>query len=236
MKKVFVIISLLITISFINTNNVLANEIFYVNKNNVEFSKEEYEFLSFMFWDGCQELFTQDDYENFIKSDIMDGEIKISTNEGIMPLSTIYEQQDRTLKIVSSCTTNCVVSVTLTWKNIPAIKSYDVMGAYLENTALLNTPTTTVTSSNETYMQTFTNGFGVSIKLPNINSTITINQNFKVNKSGNVYASYQHAMRAISLENSKNYTLSKQGYGKVFKFSGSAISTYDQMTGVEISL
>ena len=40
----------------------------------------------------------------------------------------------------------------------------------------------------------------------------------------------------ISLSNSQNYTFSRSGYGGVFKFSGTALTTYDKMKGVSISL
>lgn len=58
--------------------------------------------------------------------------------------------------------------------------------------------------------------------LPKYDSAPVINQTFKVSKGGTVYASYQHAMRNIFLADSKNYTLSKAGYGEVFKFAGTA--------------
>lgn len=36
------------------TSHVQAKEVYYVNQNNVEFTKEEYDFISYMFWDGAQ--------------------------------------------------------------------------------------------------------------------------------------------------------------------------------------
>ena len=77
-------------------------------------------------------------------------------------------------------------------------------------------------------------GFGVSIGLPKYGSSMIINQTYRVNKGGTIYASYQHAKSTISLANSKNYTLSHAGFGGVFKFSGVAVNIYDQMSGVSI--
>ena len=52
----------IIWISFIvfviQLQNVSAKEILYQNENGVSFAKEEYEFLSKMFWDGCQDIMT----------------------------------------------------------------------------------------------------------------------------------------------------------------------------------
>lgn len=236
MKKNILIVTLLMLVFFINLNNVFAKETYFVNDNGVSFSKEEYDFLTQLFWDGCQKLFSNSDYDHFINSDIMNGELNVKINNVIMPMSTLHETNSKIFKIATSCNSNCLVSVTLTWKVYPNIRSYDVMGAYLENTTLLNSPITTITNSVETYIQKFNNGFGVSLKLPTGKTDIIVNQVFKVSKGGHVYASYQHAKNSISLDNSKKYTLSKQGYGGVFKFSGTAVNVYDQMRGIDIAV
>lgn len=218
--------------------NASAKE-FYKNDYGVTLNKEEYDFLSFMFWDGCQELITKSDYEKFINSDIMQGELDSKIYEEPMTRATSFENDNRSFKISKSCTINCFVSVTLTWKSNPNIRSYDVMGAYLDNTSLENNPTmvikSTSGSSNITDIKKANNGFGVSMLLPSGNN-IVINQNFRVSKGGTVYASYQHAKSNITLGNSKNYTFSKAGYGQVFKFNGTAASVYDKFNGITISL
>lgn len=235
---------LTILCSILFTTNVYAKDIYYENKNGITFTKEEYDFLNFMFWDGSQEFMTITDYNKFINSGIMYGDIKsdeyVEKNTRIVPYSTIVNLPDNKLSIVSSCTSDCFISVTLQWKRNPAIKSYDVIGAYLDNTSLKSSPTTTIstrtttTTSNE--IKQFNNGFGVSVGLPKYGDNMVINQTFKVAKQGTVYASYQHATRSISLNDSKNYTLSRKGYGGVFNFSGTAANTYDNMNGVSISL
>ena len=83
MKK-GLIIPLLLFIFFISSNNVFASDIYFVNDNNVSFSKEEYDFLTKLYWDGCQNLFTTSDYSRFVKSNIMNGELSVKTNEAIM--------------------------------------------------------------------------------------------------------------------------------------------------------
>lgn len=237
MKKFFV---LAIFTSCLFMSNVSAKDIYYTNNNGVSFNKEEFDFLGNFFWNGVQDLLSKEDYQNFILSDIMNGDIEIETYHEIMTRGTYFEDANRDLKISKSCSSNCYISVTLTWKNNPTIRSYDVIGAYLENTELVNTPTTVVLNSGATVnskeIKKTSTGFGVSIKLPTYGNSLIVNQTYRVKKGGHVYASYQHAMKNISLTNSKNYTISKSGYGKVFNFSGTAVSTYDRMNGVNISV
>lgn len=241
MKKKFLLSTCLFSM-FLLTTDVQAKEVYFVNQNNVKFTKEEYDFISYMFWDGAQENMDLDDYNNFINSDIMNGDLDSNIYYDIpLTRATSIEEANKTLKIVKSCSSNCFVSVTLTWKKFPTVKSYDVIGAYLDGTSLVNNPATSITT-NGTITTTYkdikksNNGFGVSVKLPTYGTSMIINQSFRVNKGGTVYASYQHAIKNISLSNSQNYTFSRSGYGGVFKFSGTALTTYDKMKGVSISL
>lgn len=237
-KKKYLLLTILCSMLF--TSNISAKEIYYENKNGVVFTKEEYDFLSYMFQDGSQELMTKNDYNSFIKSEIMAGDIKSDEYIGIIPYATSIDTPIKKLSIVASCNTDCLISTTLKWKGTPGVKSYDVIGAYLENTILQNRPTTTISTSlntsNSNEIKQFNNGFGVSVALPRYGENIVINQTFRVAKQGTVYSSYQHATKTINLQDSKNYTLSKTGYGGVFNFSGTAANTYDRMNGVSISL
>lgn len=238
MRKGIYVLALLVFLSFVS--NVSAKELYYENNYDVGFTKEEYDFMTFMFWEGSQDLMTSNDYDKLIKSNIMNGTLESKVYEAPLTRATTVEDNNRTLKISKSCSTTCFISVTNIWKNSPTVRSYDVIGAILENTILQNTPSTTVTFTggtvNSKEIKYFDNGFGVSIKLPTSGNSLVVNQNFRVSSGATVYASYQHAKSEISLANSKNYTLSKAGYGGVFNFSGIASSTYDRMNGVSISL
>lgn len=196
--------------------------------------------LSDFYWENCQELMKPEDYERFIESNIMNGEIDIVYLNPTSTRSSSITTPKKTLKIAKSCSSNCAISVTATWKSNPAVRSYDVIGAYLENTKLVSTPFTTVVSSatNKIFddVQKFTNGFGVSVKIPSSGANVTINQSYRVTKGGKVYASYQHATKNVSLEASKLYSISTTGYGHVFSFMGSVSNSYDRMNGVSISL
>lgn len=233
---------LLFTCLTVNINSIKALETFYKNKNGVTLTKEEYNFLSQMYWDGYQSLMTLDDYEGFKKSKVMNGQVEIKElnfNNYFIPNGTSISYSDRTLKIFKSCSSTCLISVTLQWNGNPGIKSYDVMGAYIENTSLVDTPTTLLVSNDSTTTITdlnkTNNGIGSSFKLPN-GSNIKINQTFRVNQGGHVYASYQHAKSSSTLAKSKDYTFSKFGYGGVFKFSSSSANIYDAMPGVDIEV
>jgi hypothetical protein len=234
-KRLFALAIIAICTIFV-IPEVKAAELYYKNDNGVILTKDEYDFFSYMFWEGSQELITKEDYSRFVKSNIMYGELGDSIYTEMQTRATSIETNNRTLKIVKSCNSDCLISVTLTWKNNPTIKSYDVMGAYLENTQLVNSPKTVIGSTSYTDIKTFNNGFGVSMLLPKYDAAPVINQTFRVAKGGTIYASYQHSMRNISLADSKNYTLSKTGYGGVFNFYSTAANTYDRMNGVSINL
>lgn len=239
MKRKILLLTILVAL-FSMPKIVKAKECYYENNNGVCFDKVEYQFLSKMYWEGSQDLFTKEDYQKFINSDLLKGELVTVISPSVVPLSSSVSDNDKTVKISKVCTTECYISITATWSKVPPTRSYDVIGARLEGTSLLNTPITTVTSSTQkstsNNIKKFNNGFGVSVSLPGTGVDIIVNQTFKTTKGGTVYASYQHAKSIISLANSQNFTISALGYGKVFKFSGTAANIYDRMYGVSITL
>ncbi len=237
-KRKLLILSLLAFTIF--SSKVSAKENFYTNKNNVTFTEQEYTFLTKMYWEGSQDLFTQENYNDFINSNIMNGEFEMFIYEPITLRSTSITDSSKTLKISKSCSTSCLISVTSSWNKIPSVRSYDIIGARFENTSLINTPTTTIISSGSTSygtdLQLSSNGFGVTAKLPTTGTNIVINQTYKVNKGGTVYASYQHAKMTVTLNDSKKYSISSAGYGKVFRFDYAVTNKYDAMNGVSIAV
>ena len=243
MKKILLV--LLVSIIGFNCLSVSAkeNEYYYTNEQGVNFTQEEYEFLTKLYWDDYPKIMTQQDYENFKDLNILGQDITVkvideSDNKN-NTRSTFHETGSKRLKIATTCSSNCYHSVTLTWKTNPIIRSYDVIGAYFNGVSLVNTPTTQVIANNSTSFATnlkrATNGIGTSFKLPS-GSNITINQTFSTTKGGTVYASYQHATSNTTLSTSQNYTFSTLGYGRVFLFSGSARNIYDAMNGVDITI
>lgn len=235
------IISLLLCSSF-NLIEVSAKSNYYINENGVEFSKAEYDFLTKMYWDGYQEIMTQNDYNDFKESNIINGKFNSKTityNDSVITRGTTHSTANKTLKIATSCSSNCRVSVVLTWINNPTIRSYDVIGARLSGVTLQSTPTTRVASSSSTSfsnnIRQQTNGFGTSILLPS-GSNIILNQDYYVSKGGTIYASYQHARKSTTLAISQMFNISSSGYGGVFSFYDDATDVYDAMNGVNISV
>lgn len=244
-KRKIVFISLMLLQLIIPFNIINAEEIYYINDNNVELTKEEYDFLSKFYWEGYQDNMTEEDYQEFVDSNIMDGEFQsveriYYDTTSAMLYSSSHQTSSKLIKMSSSCYTNCTISVVVTWSTVPKVKSYDVIGARLSGISLIKhnqtTAETTTSTNTSTEIQKLSDGFGVSIKIPSSGSDYVISQKYIVSKGGTVYASYQHATSTISLANSKKYTISSSGYGGVFSFTGTAASVYDQMGGVSLTV
>lgn len=236
-----IILLLLLLFPFVS---VQAEEFTFINDNNVSLNQKEYDFIINMFYDGYQNIITENDYNNiFADSEMVNAKIEKNEIENYDFIrATYHETQSKKFAISKACTSDCLITLVANWKKNPTIRSYDVIGAYLDGTSLVSTfiPTTsavnTASSNHSNEMVTSSNGFGVSVKLPTGGSGMTISQYFKVSNCGTVYGSYQHATANISLANSKKYSISRTGYGGVFSFQSSVRDYYDAMNGVSISL
>lgn len=232
---------LLLVLILIAPNLVFAKEVYFKNNNNVTLTKKEYDYIVERFSENYPYIMTQKDYNNLINDEYLNGKIQIVTsNNSINPLATYYETGSKSIKITSVCVSNrCNITVVTQWFKVPTITSYDVIGARFANTSLINSPNTVAyTKTNTIYSteaQKFSNGFGVSIKIPS-GTGLEINQYFDTKPEGKVYASYQHAKSNISLANSKKYKIATGGLGNVFSFDSSVKDKYDGMGGVSLSL
>lgn len=244
------ILILLIMLSITYSFTVVSaeeNNVYFTNENGVSLTKEEYDFLTKMYWDGYQKIMTQEEYRNFNDNDIMHGEFnkkKIIVDDNPLTRGSFHSTAAKSIEIATSCleSPDCFVSIVATWLGSPVVRSYDVMGCYLSRVSLTSVPVTRVSSKDDTYftnddkdLQTFDNGYGTSFKLPT-GSNVIINQDFYVSKGGRVFASYQHAREDITYKVSKDYTISKIGYGGVFEFGKEGKEVYDQMNGVDIAV
>lgn len=247
MKKLVVFIG--ICILNICLLNVYADEVFYTNGNNVDFTREEYDYYSDMYWEGFQENVTQDmldtvNYYGFIGLPVTytiydeDDQLHMG-NMGLDPQSMLHETTSKRLAMAKTCTNSqCSIVVTLTWKKQPNIKSYDVIGALLYgNLNLIGEPDTwlgysggTLFYGDEYYVG---DGFGTSVKVQNSTTYMQIAQSYIVNGTGTLYASYQHATQNITKATSQKYTVGYGGYGGVFHFYGAAVGKFDHMGGVD---
>lgn len=246
MKRKIILILILFSSFFCSMNLVYAqsNEIYYVNPNNVEFNKIQYDFFSKMFWDGYQQYVSLEEFDMVSTLGLFNAPVEsqvvtiYASNDSMFRTSTITEKL-RTLTISKSCTSECFVSLVVKWNGIPTIKSYDVFGARVVNSSLLKINNALVSGYNYSKIySTFQrngDGFGYSIEIPNTNN-ITVSVSFTTLLNGIAYGSYQHAMSNLSFSNSQLYTIGAGGYGGVFKFYGAAIGKYDNANGVNILL
>ncbi len=234
-KILFVLLVVLVGIKTVN-----AEENYYVNSYGVAFTKEEYEFFTEMYFDGYQEYMTHDDFNYFDKSEMhVNNVVTNYSYPTIIPMAESVTGTKKTLKIskVDSGSDPKIV-VVAEWFQPPTTKSNDVIGARFVGTDLLELPGTNLLNKNGSKfyenIDRQNNGFGQTVLISGTNISLT--QTYKVRKGGTVYASYQHAKQVISTVNSRKYTISADGYGGVFKLSGTAVSVYDNSQGVSMSV
>lgn len=188
---------------------------------------------------------TQDEYNEFIESKIMEGEIQIAYSDNsnmYMPAAEVtHPELGRTIKLSSSCSgTACFMGITLSWSDNPSPRSYDLIGSLVQNTNIVSRGSSTLYYSGgnvgSTEQRYQTNALSSTYKLPSSGSNIRIVETFTVANSGKVIASYQHAKQNISLATSRNFNFSTSGYGAVFAFHSGAGAYYDGALGVYLIL
>ena len=89
MKKIIFMCLLFLTLS-IQAN---AKDIYYTNEMNVAFSKEEYDFVSSILFDGYQKTMTEEEFNNIFLDNTIHSEIrKVQSNyaDGIVPMASSY--------------------------------------------------------------------------------------------------------------------------------------------------
>ena len=222
-----------------------TNNIYYTNQNGINLTEKEYNLVKNMFDEHFVEIMNQEDYEHISRLDVNNRQVELTIKEPDYiqsRTSSFVETQGKKLVIGKSCYGNgCAIIMTNTWKYVPKVKSYDVIGAMFSNTSL----------SSDGYVTTFkfdgvnhtcnnyvkkSDGIGCSYKLDSkATQEFYTYMNFDVYPNGLVYGSYQHATSSVTLSQSKNYTFHINGYGNVFLFNTTkAKDSYDGMDGVSI--
>lgn len=176
------------------------------------------------------------------------------TENNISPTATYHTTSYKNIEIYTSQTgTNTyLIYVTNNWLINPRVKSYDVMAMRVDDATIssgtqsgvqfytTNGITDAVNYSYQgTNMVLSSNGFGISMNLVDAASGFTCEIQAIVTATSQwatVYGSYQHAMTAVTLAQSKAYTISHNGYGKVINFATAVQNDYDNMRGVSIEL
>lgn len=224
------------------TESVNAQEIFYKNNNGVILTEHEYKFISNMYWEGYQEYLTLKEFNEIKELNLFDKSIQKESKEIIdYPITrgSSVTSNLRTLTIAKSCSDTCMVTLVNKWNGTPTIKSYDVFGARVTGVSILDVRNTLVSGKN--YAKSYSNpkktssGFGYSVQVPNAENLKT-SVTFITTKGGRIYGSYQHAMQNTTESISKQYSIEVGGYGKVFQFTGTARSIYENSPGVDIEV
>lgn len=235
-KKVLVIFFF----SFAMISNVLA-EPYYENDNGVQFSEDEYNFISALYGEYKTEVMTLNQYNKLKENNIFGQEIITISDDSQISLLTEHETPHKKLTLSYACGTKCTIVSHLFWKVVPATKSYDLYGTYLENTGEIDELFSVMhVNGSITYPVEYkinSAGASATYKLPDSISNTNdffLDFEFMVAQQGKIYVSYQHADSAVSLANSRLYNFSYNGYGHVFAFNQSVRSHYDDMGGLKI--
>ena len=143
----------------------------------------------------------------------------------------------------------------LTWKIIPATRSFDVIAfrgqgmRVIENSEMgaqyywVNDVRNVISYAyNGTNIRKRDLGYGISMNLVNgsdVNGYVLYTSAiFEKTASGTayVYGSYQHATENVTLSESQNYNISGAGLGNVIYFYGNTVTKYDNMPGVYVTI
>lgn len=252
MRKVKITLIAIIALVVLAGKNVYAKDIYYTNSSGVSFTKEEYDFFTYMTWDGYQEYVTQDMVDEIQGKTIHDPDVKkvslcpstkkASGNVASTRSSNLEVTTDtKSLTLGKYCTPYfCRVMMDLLWFDEPYIKSHDVVGSLLDGPTRLTNPTTLVATPSTTASHLAavydTDGFGTVVKLPDTTEQIHITQSYMYSGTGVIYYTYQHSMFTISLANAQLFNIDIIGYGNVLDFYGAATGFYDAMPGVYVEV
>ena len=239
MKKIFY---LLIVLGGTLTLNVNAEEYFYKNKNGILLNENEYKFFKDFYTENYIDYITEDIYNDFLNNGFFDKKVFSTEYNGsnLLTRGAVHETNSKLIRMSKVCSSHCKISIVAKWKKSPVVRSYDLIGVYLEGGNFENISYAKLFSDGTCVENTETkktdNALSTTIKLPTKGNSLEIIQSFDVKKSRIIYSSYQHAKKSISLANSRKFSFSKYGYGNVYLFDESVRSYYDAMQGVSISL
>ena len=239
MKKYLYLSFIFVCSLFIGLITVNAQDYYYINDNGVTFTKNQYDFITKMYFEGYQAYMTQEDMNYF--NDIKMVPENVESKEYVemyhgeySTKATTHETQSKILKISKL---NKTFAISCAWKKSPTVRSYDLIGTYLNGPSLSGGAIARIAYSGgniyPSYEKTPGNGYGAVIKMPTGGNSIIASTTFSVTGSGRVYGSYQHAKTSISLANASTFTIGNAGLGNVFRFSSTTIANkYDAMGGV----
>lgn len=156
-------------------------------------------------------------------------------------LLSSYESE---YKKITLTTNQNIVKLVVSWKKRPKYTSYDVIAIRGENVTFDSNTLYGLQEADDKYYEyynntnntmIFTNGIGISMNLKDnsTNYNLLLKCNYKITGSNpKIFGTYQHATSNITLNQSKNYTISANGFGNVIKFSSSVEKYYDKTPGL----
>lgn len=150
--KISKTIVMVIIVSFIFASSAYAKDAYFTNQYGVIFTEKEYNFISDFYFEGYQDYMKISDYEEFLKSNIMNRKVKTIKNGdnfglndySVLNSESFHETSSKSIKLSTACSMVCNVSIVAEWKKSPTIRSYDVIGAYLQNVKMNISPSTTL--------------------------------------------------------------------------------------------
>ena len=243
MKKIIGMV-LLFVLGFVYMFESVSAETYFKNKNGIEFTEKEYQFLVELYDQVYVNNMTSEKYEKLSVLNLNENELQVSSVEdGPLSRATSISSPSKRISIGSSCSSvDCTIIISATWLQVPNARSYDNIGARFTGTVTrvgdIETEIDTELGINicSQYKET-SKGIGCTFKLNNSADEFYITQMFFVTGSGYVYGSYQHAMTTITLSQAMSYSFSSSGIGSVFLYSNESIrEKYDAMSGVYLSV
>jgi len=231
--------------------NVYAEEIYYTNHLGVSFTREQYDFYTYLTHDGYQEQVTQDMLDEIAGQDLDDLDVEVirmcpmqhatlGNVNHVQDDNTYFATFAKSIAMGKYCVSGvCRIVSEVEWFGEANVKSHDLIGAYFDGPSLLGTPTifltTDVAYADEETIKYETDGFGAVVVIPE-GETAYIDMSFAYQGTGTIFVSYQHAMEPITLANSQLFHIDPIGYGNVFDFYGAAVDVYDGMPGLHMDV
>lgn len=244
-KAVKYFAAFLFVITIFMGQEVYAKEVYYTNSKGVSFTKEQYDFYTYLTHDGFQEYVTQDMLDEIAGADLSKIKVKkvgICPNPPTRDDNTYIITSAKSLEMSNYCFGgSCRVYSEVEWFGDPTVKSYDLYGTYYDGTvSRIGPPVLVITSSDsgddEETINYDTDGFGAVVQVPQTGDDIIMDLTYLYSGTGTVFVSYQHAMSPITLANAQLFNIDLIGYGGVFDFYGAAVGVYDQMPGVHMDV
>lgn len=234
MRKLLLFLLLLLAVPVIvfaeDEEEILAQEIKYYKTTTSTLNSRNINNISNVNISTTVEI-TKEEYDSF----------DVNNSSPYTIVETEYKKMTTTISSVNSYYR---YKVSLEWKNIPKVRSYDTIAiGFPASVKPKLTPIFSenyCTSSNNCYnttgykyLYTGNNGVGVTFQVPT-GDIKSMDQTLYVDMQKNTtstiitqyaYGDYAHAIKSISLDNAKNYTVSTIG----IKFDSTNISYYDEI-------